>query len=64
MARCNFCGEKIEKGTGKMYVETTGNVLNFCSMKCEKNMLKLGRKPRNTAWTNEAQEIKKTKKGG
>ncbi len=64
MARCNFCGEKIEKGTGKMYVEVTGSVLNFCSSKCEKNLLKLGRKPRNIAWTKEAQDIKKAQKGG
>ena len=59
MANCSFCGEAIPKGTGKIYVKKDGKVLNFCSMKCEKNMLKLGRKPRNTRWTNEFMEEKK-----
>lgn len=51
MANCSFCGVKIEKGTGKMFVYTTGKVLHFCSSKCEKNMLKLKRKARNLKWT-------------
>ncbi len=59
MARCTFCGKIITKGTGKMYVKIDGKVLNFCSNKCEKNMLKLRRKPRNLKWTEEFQQIKK-----
>lgn len=51
MASCSFCGEKIEKGIGKMFVFKTGKVLHFCSSKCEKNMLKLKRKARNLKWT-------------
>jgi len=43
----------MEKGTGKMYVLKEGKVLNFCSMKCEKNQLKLKRKARTLKWTNE-----------
>lgn len=58
MANCNFCGENIERGTGKMYVESKGTIYNFCSSKCEKNMLKLRRKPRNIAWTKEAKKLK------
>lgn len=50
MASCSFCGEKIAKGTGKMFVFTTGKVFHFCSSKCEKNMLKLKRKARNLKW--------------
>ena len=51
MARCSFCGYMVSKGTGKIYVEKGGKVLNFCSMKCEKNMLKLKRNPRKLKWT-------------
>ena len=57
--RCSFCKQNINKGTGKIYVQKTGKVLYFCSSKCEKNMLKLKRKPRTTKWTQEYQDIKK-----
>ncbi|MFQ5909287.1 MAG: 50S ribosomal protein L24e [Thermoplasmata archaeon] len=48
---CSFCGEKIEPGTGKMFVRRDGTVLFFCSGKCQKNSLKLKRIPRRTRWT-------------
>ena len=51
MAECSFCGENIEKGTGKIYVKKDGKTFNFCSNRCEKNMLKLKRKPITTRWT-------------
>jgi large subunit ribosomal protein L24e len=51
MAKCSFCGETIEKGTGKMFVEKDGKILYFCSSKCEKNLNKLHRKARNFKWT-------------
>jgi len=50
MAKCSFCNESIEKGTGKMFVQKTGKIFWFCSMKCEKNLLKLKRDPRNYPW--------------
>jgi len=53
MAKCNFCNSQIEKGTGKMFVQKTGKILWFCSMKCEKNLLKLKRKPVNFKWTQQ-----------
>lgn len=56
MARCSFCSTNIEKGTGKMFVRKTGVVLWFCSSKCEKNMLKLKRLPRETKWTQKKGE--------
>ncbi len=59
MAVCSFCGKNIEKGTGKLYIRKDAKTLHFCSGKCEKNMLKLGRKPRTTAWTKEYQSLKK-----
>jgi len=58
MAKCSFCGRNIERGTGKMFVRKTGAVLWFCSRKCEKNMLKLKRLPRNTKWTEAAKKMK------
>ena len=51
MATCNFCKRTIPKGTGKMYVFKTGKLLNFCSSKCEKNTIKLGRKAVFFKWT-------------
>ena len=41
----------MEEGTGKTYVKTDGRILNFDSPKCQKNMLKLGRKARKLKWT-------------
>ena len=58
MARCSFCGTPIKKGTGKMFVKTDGKILYFCSNKCEKNLLKLKRKPRDVKWTLEARKAK------
>ena len=51
MVKCSFCGKDIEKGKGKMFVKNDGKILYFCSSKCEKNMLKLRRKPRDQRWT-------------
>ncbi|MCX6670827.1 MAG: 50S ribosomal protein L24e [Euryarchaeota archaeon] len=48
---CSFCGSDIEPGTGKLFVKKDGTVLYFCKMKCQKNMLKLGRIPRRVRWT-------------
>jgi len=51
MAKCTFCGESIEKGTGKIFVKKDAKILHFCSNKCEKNMFKLRRKPAKLKWT-------------
>ncbi len=48
---CTFCGSEIEPGTGRMYVKKDGVVYNFCTSKCFKNMVLLGRVPRRTTWT-------------
>ncbi len=50
MANCGFCSNKIEQGTGKMVIGKTGKILWFDSLKCEKNMIKLGRDPRKFKW--------------
>ena len=52
MVRCNFCWNKIDPGTGKLFVQLDGKLLYFCSNKCEKNMFKLRRKPHKTKWSN------------
>lgn len=51
MATCSFCGKPIEKGAGTMYVRNDGKILWFCSSKCRKNMLRLGRRPVDIKWT-------------
>ncbi len=56
--KCSFCNENIEAGTGKMFVRNDGKVFYFCSSKCEKNMLKLRREPKDVKWVT-----KKKKKG-
>ncbi len=48
---CSFCGRKFPRGTGIMYVKTDGTIYWFCSSKCRKNMLKLGRDARKLKWT-------------
>ncbi|MBN1792827.1 50S ribosomal protein L24e [Candidatus Woesearchaeota archaeon] len=59
MVKCDFCKGTIEPGTGKLYIKKDGKMIYFCSTKCEKNMLKLGRKPRNVRWTGEFAHTKK-----
>ncbi len=55
---CSFCNADIEKGTEKIYVTSRGDMLYFCSNKCEKNMLKLRRKARRVKWTSEYRKEK------
>ncbi|MBN2142494.1 50S ribosomal protein L24e [Candidatus Woesearchaeota archaeon] len=60
MVKCEFCRNTLAAGTGKLYVKKDGKQLYFCSSKCEKNLLKLGRKPRNVTWTQEYVQNKKS----
>ncbi|MFW6014045.1 MAG: 50S ribosomal protein L24e [Nanoarchaeota archaeon] len=62
MAACNFCGIEIPKGTGKIYVKKDGKTFNFCSSKCEKNMLVLKRKPWEIKWTKSARDSRGSQK--
>lgn len=55
MPECSFCGEEF-KASGKMYVKKDGKIFYFCSSKCEKNKIKLGRKSYNTEWTKKSEE--------
>lgn len=62
MVDCDFCGEPIAPGTGKMFIKKDGVTLRFCSSKCEKNHLKKKYKARQTPWTKLFQSVKKSRK--
>ncbi|MBN2420977.1 50S ribosomal protein L24e [Candidatus Woesearchaeota archaeon] len=63
MTKCSFCGSEIEKGTGKTLFMKDGKTINFCSRKCEKNLLKLKRVARETPWTVEYKNAKQVRLG-
>jgi len=56
MRKCSFCNREIPPGTGVMFVKNDGKIFYFCSSKCEKNMLKLGRKARKLEETEKKEE--------
>jgi large subunit ribosomal protein L24e len=58
MVKCSFCKNEIQRGTGKMFVQNDGKILYFCSSKCERNLMKLRRKPRDWKWTEDYQKIR------
>ena len=59
MANCSFCKGELERGTGKMFVRRDGTSLYFCSSKCERNMMNLGRAPRKMLWLTKKQGKRK-----
>lgn len=52
MVKCSFCRKNIEPGTGIMFVKNDGRVFNFCAAKCEKHLIVLNHKPRETKWSD------------
>jgi large subunit ribosomal protein L24e len=46
---CDYTGEEIEPGTGKMFVRTDGTILWFKDSKAEKNYF-MGREARDLEW--------------
>lgn len=58
MATCTFCKETFT-GKGTIYVLKTGKMYKFCSSKCRKNMLNLGREPRNIDWVRKKKKEEK-----
>ena len=58
MVKCTFCENVLKPGTGKMYVKKDAKIFYFCSNKCEKNMLKLKRKPYNVKWSGKFKKDK------
>ena len=63
MARCSFCGTDIERGTGKTSVQKDSSILHFCTRRCEKNMVELGRTPLKTPWTLRFRQFRGKAKG-
>jgi large subunit ribosomal protein L24e len=61
---CTFCGTEIEPGTGRMYIKKDGVVYNFCTSKCFKNLVVLGRVPRRTTWTRSYEREKEIRMKG
>lgn len=59
--KCTFCGSAISQGTGKLFVRKDAKLIWLCGMKCEKNMNKLGRKDRETRWTEAYKGEKKAR---
>lgn len=59
MVKCFFCECEIPEGTGVLLVKNDSKKLYFCSTKCEKNLRKLKRKPKDVKWTNRAHKLKK-----
>ena len=51
MVKCTFCRSTLEPGTGKMFVLKDGTIYHFCSSKCQRNQLHLGRTGRLHKWT-------------
>ena len=51
MVKCSFCRKTIETGTGIMFVKNDGRIFNFCAAKCEKHLIVLKHKPRETKWS-------------
>lgn len=62
MVKCSFCGRELARGTGKMFVKKDGTVYWFDSLKCEKNLLKLGRTAAKFKWTESYIKGKVSKK--
>ncbi len=58
MVKSSFSGKEIPPGKGIMYVKKDGKILWFLNRKEEKNMFKLGRKPRTVSWTEEYRKAK------
>ena len=56
--KCSFCGETLPTGRGKMYAKVSGQLLYFCSSKCDRNFIKLGRDGKRVKWTARFKEIK------
>lgn len=51
LARCTYCGKEYEDFTGTYLIKNDGSMNYYCSLKCHKNHLKLGRDKRTLKWT-------------
>ncbi len=60
MVKCDFCGNELPLGGGKLYARKDGTIHHFCSNKCEKNFIDLKRKPVKVKWTQAYNKLKQT----
>lgn len=51
MVKCSFCGRDEKSYKGLHLIRNIGVVNYFCSSKCRRNMIKLGRDKRKFKWT-------------
>jgi len=51
--KCSFCNSEIKPGTGKIFVRSSGEILYFCSRKCERYYF-MGRKKGKAQMDKEA----------
>lgn len=51
MTKCVFCGNDAHDFMGVHLIKNDGTVDFYCSSKCRKNALNLGRDKRNVKWT-------------
>ena len=58
MVKCGFCGNNMERGTGKMLVKNDSTIFYYCSSKCENNHLNLGRTPKDVKWTQFSRKLR------
>ncbi len=58
MPACYFCADELRKGSGIVHAKKDGTIIYFCSSKCRKNTLKLGREGRKVKWTRSARVFK------
>ena len=51
MVKCVFCGKEKSPHKGIHLIKNDGSVSYFCSSKCRRNVLNLGRDRRKIRWT-------------
>jgi large subunit ribosomal protein L24e len=51
--KCSFCKRPIKPGSGKMFVKNSGEILYWCSSKCEKNYM-MGKNPKKLKWVEKS----------
>lgn len=64
MTKCVFCGKEQEAFTGVHMITNSGTVQYYCSGKCRKNALKLGRDRRKLKWTEAYRLAREKAKAG
>lgn len=59
IAKCVFCGREQEDYKGLYLIKNDGTMTYYCSSKCRKNNLKLGRDKKKIKWTSAYREARR-----